>query len=86
MINPAEVEAMIKAKIPDAEVCLQDMTGGGDHYEAIVISSAFEGKRPVQQHQLVYSAVQEAMASNAIHALGLKTYTPAEWTANNQIA
>ena len=86
MINPVEVEKKIKAKIPDAEICLQDMTGGGDHYEAIVISSAFEGKRPVQQHQLVYSALQEELAANDIHALGLKTYTPEQWKASNQIA
>lgn len=81
MVRPAEVEAMIKAQLPDAQIQLKDMTGGGDHYEAIVVSSAFEGKRPVQQHQLVYAAVQEAMASNAIHALGLKTYTPEEFEA-----
>lgn len=79
MVRPAEVEAMIKAKLPDAQIQLKDMTGGGDHYEAIVISREFEGKRPVQQHQLVYAAVQEAMASNAIHALGLKTYTPEQF-------
>ena len=81
MIDPTAVEAMIKAKLPDAQVQLQDMTGGGDHYQAIVVSSEFEGIRMVQQHQLVYAAVQEAMASNAIHALGLKTYTPAQYAA-----
>jgi transcriptional regulator, BolA protein family len=46
-----------------------------------VVSSAFEGKSLIQQHQLVYRAVGAAMASEAIHALSLKTYTPESWAA-----
>jgi stress-induced morphogen len=79
MIAPSQVEAMIKAGIPDAEVQITDLTGGGDHYQAVVVSSQFAGKSLVQQHQLVYGAVKEAMASEAIHALALKTYTPETW-------
>ncbi|MBF2077682.1 MAG: BolA family transcriptional regulator [Synechococcales cyanobacterium T60_A2020_003] len=79
MINPDQVQAMIKTHLPDAEVQIQDLTGGGDHYQAVVVSSAFQGKTLVQQHQLVYGAVKAAMASNDIHALALKTYTPEEW-------
>lgn len=79
MVRPDQVEAMIKASMPDAQVQVQDLTGGGDHYQAIVVSSAFAGKSLVQQHQLVYKAVQSAMASEAIHALALKTYTPEAW-------
>ena len=58
------------------------ISGGGDHYQAVVISSQFEGKSLIQQHQLVYGAVSEAMASGAIHALALKTYTPETWQAD----
>lgn len=76
MISPQEVEAMIKAELPDAQVEVQDLTGGGDHYQVTVVSSQFEGKRLVQQHQLVYGALNEAMSSEAIHALALKTSTP----------
>ena len=76
MITPQQVEAMIKAELPDAQVEVQDLTGGGDHYQVTVVSSQFEGKRLVQQHQLVYSALNEAMSSEAIHALALKTSTP----------
>lgn len=76
MISPQQVEAMIKAELPDAQVEVQDLTGGGDHYQVTVVSSQFEGKRLVQQHQLVYSALDEAMSSEAIHALALKTSTP----------
>jgi acid stress-induced BolA-like protein IbaG/YrbA len=75
---------MIKAGIPDAQVQVQDLTGGGDHLQAIVVSSEFEGKSLVKQHQLVYATVQQAMATEAIHALALKTYTPEAWNATTQ--
>jgi acid stress-induced BolA-like protein IbaG/YrbA len=75
---------MIKAEMPDAQVQVQDLTGGGDHYQVTVISSLFEGKGLVQQHQLVYGAVRQAMSSEAIHALALKTYTPKAWAATGQ--
>ena len=84
MVSLKQVEAMIKAKLPEAEVIVKDLTGGGDHLEAIVVSSEFEGKTRVKQHQLVYSALSEAMASEAIHALALKTYTPDAWSAAGQ--
>jgi stress-induced morphogen len=79
MISPQQVEAMIKAELPDAQVQVQDLTGGGDHYQVTVVSSQFGGKRLVQQHQLVYGALQEAMSTEAIHALAVKTYTPEDW-------
>ena len=79
MISPQQVEEMILAAIPDAQVQVQDLTGGGDHYQVVVVSSQFEGKAKVQQHQLVYGSLREAMSSEAIHALALKTYTPQAW-------
>jgi acid stress-induced BolA-like protein IbaG/YrbA len=85
MISPDQVEAMIKAEIPDAQVQVQDLTGGGDHLQAIVVSSQFEGKSLVKQHQLVYGALRQAMATEAIHALALKTYTPEAWNASRQV-
>jgi acid stress-induced BolA-like protein IbaG/YrbA len=81
MVSPNQVEAMIKAQLPDAQVQVQDLTGGGDHYQVTVISSHFEGKGLVQQHQLVYGAVRQAMSTEAIHALSVKTYTPQTWAA-----
>ncbi|MBE9128881.1 MULTISPECIES: BolA family protein [unclassified Coleofasciculus] len=81
MISLEQVEAMIKAELPDAQVQVQDLTGGGDHLQAIVVSSQFEGKGLVKQHQLVYGALRQAMATEAIHALALKTYTPEAWKA-----
>ncbi len=84
MISLEQVETLIKQQLPDAQVKVQDLTGGGDHLEAIVISSEFEGKTRVKQHQMVYGALQEAMASEAIHALALKTYTPQNWEQAGQ--
>ena len=84
MISLEQVKAMIEAEIPDAQVQVQDLTGGGDHLQAIVVSSQFEGKSLVKQHQLVYGALRQAMDSEAIHALALKTYTPAAWQATGQ--
>ena len=83
MISPQQVETMIKAQMPDAQVQVQDLTGGGDHYQVTVVSSQFADKGMVQQHQLVYGALQQAMSSEAIHALALKTYTPEAWQATN---
>ncbi|KJH72024.1 BolA family protein [Aliterella atlantica] len=79
MISPQQVEEMIKVQMPDAQVQVLDLTGGGDHYQVTVVSSQFEGKGLVQQHQLIYGALRQAMSSEAIHALALKTYTPQAW-------
>ncbi len=81
MINPDQVEAMIKAELPDAQVSAS--SPDGEHFEVTVVSSQFAGKRRVQQHQLVYGAVKQAMASEAIHALSLNTFTPEEWASQN---
>lgn len=79
MISPNELQQMIQTGFPDAEIQVQDLTGGGDHYQVTVISSAFTGKSLVQQHRLVYGIVNEAMATDKIHAFALKTYTPEKW-------
>ena len=80
-ITPSQVKAKIEAGIPASIVQITDLTGGGDHYQAVVVSSQFAGKSLIQQHQLVYGTVREAMDSGAIHALALKTYTPETWQA-----
>jgi stress-induced morphogen len=70
-----EIERLIKARLPDAEVTIRDLAGDGDHYAATVISAAFRGKSRVQQHQLVYEALKAQMGG-ALHALALQTGTP----------
>ena len=76
MINPQQVEEMIKAELPDAQVQVHDLTGGGDHYQVTVVSAQFTGKGLVQQHRMVYGALKQAMSTEAIHALALKTSIP----------
>jgi len=69
------IASMIKEAIPDAEVTIEDLRGDGDHYSALVVSASFRGKSRVQQHQLVYSALQGKMGGE-LHALALQTATP----------
>lgn len=82
MISPSQVEAMIQAALPDAQINVQSQDG--EHFDVTVVSSQFANKGLVQQHQLVYRAVQQAMSSEAIHALALKTYTPESWQTTKQ--
>ena len=77
MVHPDQVKAAITLARPDASVEVEDLTGGGDHLQVTVISSAFSGLTRVRQHQLVYGALRQELASEAIHALALQTSTPA---------
>ncbi len=86
MVTSEQVKEMIVSEIPDAQIQVQDLTGGGDHYQVTVVSSEFEGKGLVKQHQMVYKALQQAMSTEAIHALALKTYTPERWSQVTQTA
>ena len=74
-LDPGEIERRIKDSIPDAVVSIQDLAGDGDHYAAHIVSSAFEGKSRVQQHQMVYQALQGRMGGE-LHALALQTAVP----------
>ncbi len=74
-MQPAEIEALIKAALPDAQVTIEDLAGDGDHYAATVVSEAFRGKSRVQQHQMVYEALKGNMGG-ALHALALQTSAP----------
>ncbi|MCG6121638.1 MAG: BolA family transcriptional regulator [Microvirga sp.] len=71
-----DIERMIKDAIPDAAVEIRDLAGDGDHYAATVTSPSFRGKSRVQQHQMVYQALQGRMGG-VLHALALTTI-PAE--------
>ena len=70
-----DIERLIKARIPDADVTIRDLAGDGDHYAATVISETFRGKSRVQQHQIVYEALKGEMGG-ALHALALQTSVP----------
>ena len=74
-MEPQAISSKIRAALPDAQVDLKDLTGTKDHWEAVVVSAAFEGKTLIQRHRMVYDALAEEM-KGPIHALSLKTYTP----------
>ena len=76
MVHPDQVRAAITQALPDARVEVEDLTGGGDHLQVRVVSTAFDGLSRVKQHQLVYGALRSELASEAIHALALQTSTP----------
>jgi stress-induced morphogen len=71
----AEIEAMIKAALPDATITIEDLAGDNDHFAATVVSEAFRGLPRIRQHQLVYNALQGQMGG-ALHALALQTSVP----------
>ncbi|MCH6589386.1 MAG: BolA family transcriptional regulator [Proteobacteria bacterium] len=74
-MDAIEIEDLIKGAIPDARVTIEDLRGDGDHYAALVVSAAFKGKTRVQQHQMVYNALQDKMGTT-LHALALQTSVP----------
>ena len=76
MAMPAsEIESLIRAALPDAQVSITDLAGDGDHYSAHVVSAAFAGKPRVAQHKMVYEALGGRMGGE-LHALQLTTAVP----------
>ena len=76
-MSASEIEQIITAAIPDAEVAISDLSGDGDHYSARVVSRTFAGLTRVQQHQKVYAALGGRMGGQ-LHALQLSTAAPQE--------
>lgn len=74
-MDAGDIARLIKARIPDAEVTIQDLANDGDHYKATVIAESFRGKSRIQQHQMVYNALKAEMGGK-LHALALQTGTP----------
>jgi stress-induced morphogen len=71
-MDARDIESLIREALPDARIEIKDLAGDGDHYAATVTSAAFKGKSRVQQHQMVYSALQGRMGG-VLHALALTT-------------
>ena len=74
-MDAGDIKKMITDALPDAQVEITDLAGDGDHYAATVVSEAFRGKSRVQQHQMVYQALQGNMGG-VLHALALQTSAP----------
>ena len=74
-MSAQDIETLIKAALPDAEVTVRDLAGDGDHYAAEIVSTRFRGMTRVQQHKLVYDAL-EGRIGGTLHALALQTSAP----------
>lgn len=79
-MNAQEIQSLITAGLP-CEHC--ELEGDGRHWYATIVSKAFEGKRLIQRHQQVYATMGTRMQTDEVHALSMKTYTPAEWAAQS---
>ncbi|OQX02546.1 MAG: BolA family transcriptional regulator [Thiothrix lacustris] len=77
-ISNDAVKQMIQDKLPDAQI---SVSGDGYKYETDIVSEVFTGLNTLKRHQLVYAAVNEAITSGQLHALTIRTFTPAEKTA-----
>ncbi|HET7282968.1 MAG TPA: BolA family transcriptional regulator [Sphingomicrobium sp.] len=72
---PKEIEKLIRAAIPDADVVIRDLAGDGDHYAARVVSRSFEGMSRIRQHQAVYATLGGRVGGE-LHALQIETAVP----------
>ena len=75
-MDAATVKALLQAHMEECEFHVQ---GEGSHYDITAIGPVFEGLRPVKKQQLVYAALSDQIADGSIHAVNIRTYTPAEW-------
>jgi acid stress-induced BolA-like protein IbaG/YrbA len=75
-MTATELESILRAGLPCDHL---EVTGDGRHWQAVIVSAAFDGERAVRRHQRVYAAVGDRIARDEVHALSMKTYTPAEW-------
>lgn len=75
MITPAEIAALIRVALPDATVEAQDWSGTGDHYDVRVASDGFRGLSLLDQHRMIYAAVEAALKDGRLHAIQIKTDT-----------
>jgi len=74
-MDAREIERLIKAKFPGADITIRDLAGDGDHFAAHVVAAEFRGKSRVQQHKMVYEALEGRMGG-VLHALALTTAAP----------
>jgi stress-induced morphogen len=82
MFSPEKIQAIVEGALPGAKVHVNDMTGSNDHFEVVVVAPQFEGKRLVERHRMVYSAIGPAVG-NEIHALAIQALTPEEEKARS---
>ena len=74
-----ELEDIIRSLVTVDQIEVEDMTGTQDHWRVMIVSQDFENKTKIEQHKLIFDPLQDRIKSNEIHALTLKTFTPAKW-------
>ena len=77
-MDAATVKSLLESHLEDCEVQVQ---GEGNHYDITAVGALFDGLRPVKKQQLVYAALSDHIADGSIHAVNIRTFTPAEWQA-----
>lgn len=75
-MQPSDVKTLLESRVSGCEFHIQ---GEGCNFQVVAVGEAFEGLSPVKRQQLIYSALSEEIASGALHAVSIKTYTPAQW-------
>ncbi|MCL7928900.1 BolA family protein [Halomonas llamarensis] len=75
-MQPSEVKALLESRLDGYQFHIQ---GEGCNFQVVAVGEAFEGLSPVKRQQLVYAALSDEIASGALHAISIKTYTPAQW-------
>ncbi|WP_192036582.1 BolA family protein [Halomonas sp. YLGW01] len=75
-MQPQDVKALLETRIADCDFHIQ---GEGCNFQVIAVGEVFNGLTPVKRQQLIYGALSEEIASGALHAVSIKTYTPAQW-------
>jgi len=79
-MTPQELQTIIAAGLPCEHL---EVSGDGRHWSAVIVSTAFEGKRLIARHQQVYATLGQRIKTDEVHALSMKTLTPAEWSAQS---
>ncbi|MCJ2543283.1 BolA family protein [Thermostichus vulcanus] len=78
-MDPREIEKLIEAALPGAKVHVEDTVGDGNHFQAVVVAEQFQGLTMIKQHRLVNDALKAHLQDGRLHALALRTFTPAQW-------
>ena len=78
-MTPDQIKARIETLAPGTQAQVMDLTGTQDHYQAVIVSPAFEGKILMQQHRMIFDLFKSEVDSGEVHALTLKTFTPAAY-------
>ena len=79
MMDSERIKALIESGLPE---CSAEVGGDGRHFQAVIVSPAFEGKPLLQRHRLVYGLLEEHIHSDELHALSMQTLTPEQWRAS----